>query len=213
MFTDERGRLGNELGIVRSGPTTAGREQELAAAIGYSETVFIEEIDTESTRIRIFTPTAELPFAGHPTVGAAWWLTAQGVPLAGLDVPAGRVDTRADAAGATVVARSEWAPEFTWHELPDAAAVEALDPAATTEGAHYFYAAGQGDAIRSRMFAPALGIAEDQATGAAAVALAARLGRPLDITQGLGCRIRATPLPGGLIELHGRVATDARREV
>lgn len=213
VFTDEEGRLGNELGIVRSGPATAGREQQLTRAIGFSETVFIDEIGTGSARIRIFTPAAELPFAGHPTVGAAWWLAANGTPLTALDTPAGRVAADADAAGATVVARPEWAPDFVWHELPDAAAVDALDPSATTEGSHYFYSAGPGDAIRSRMFAPALGVAEDQATGSAAVALAARLGRPLDITQGLGCRIRAVPLPDGFVELTGRVIADAPREL
>lgn len=32
-------------------------------------------------RVRIFTPVAELPFAGHPTLGSAWaWLAAGGVP-------------------------------------------------------------------------------------------------------------------------------------
>ena len=51
--------------------------------------------------------------------------------------------------------------------------------------------------VRSRMFAPALGIVEDEATGAAAVRLTARLQRDLDITQGLGSRISTAYNPGG----------------
>ena len=31
----------------------------------------------------------ELPFAGHPTVGAAWWLRERGTPIRTLQVPAG----------------------------------------------------------------------------------------------------------------------------
>lgn len=52
-------------------------------------------------RVRIFTPVAELPFAGHPTLGSAWaWLAAGGVPReAGVVVQqcgVGRVRIRRD---------------------------------------------------------------------------------------------------------------------
>lgn len=47
--------------------------QALAREFNLSETVFVLKPaqQTHSARLRIFTPTAELPFAGHPTVGAA----------------------------------------------------------------------------------------------------------------------------------------------
>lgn len=47
--------------------------QSIAADLGFSETVFVDSSE-EPPRCRIFTPTAELPFAGHPLVGAAWLL-------------------------------------------------------------------------------------------------------------------------------------------
>ena len=41
--------------------------------------------------MRIFTPAAELAFAGHPTVGTAWLLRESGRPVAALHPPAGEV--------------------------------------------------------------------------------------------------------------------------
>jgi trans-2,3-dihydro-3-hydroxyanthranilate isomerase len=51
--------------------------QSLALEIGFSETVFVLPArDSAHARMRIFTPTAELPFAGHPTLGTAFVLAA-----------------------------------------------------------------------------------------------------------------------------------------
>ena len=54
--------------------------QKIAGEINYSETVFVLPPETaEGTRrLRIFTPKAELPFAGHPTVGTAYVLASIG---------------------------------------------------------------------------------------------------------------------------------------
>ncbi|MEB3312327.1 MAG: PhzF family phenazine biosynthesis protein [Snowella sp.] len=54
--------------------------QKIAAEINYSETVFVLPPRTpEGTKqLRIFTPKAELPFAGHPTVGTAYVLAHLG---------------------------------------------------------------------------------------------------------------------------------------
>jgi trans-2,3-dihydro-3-hydroxyanthranilate isomerase len=49
--------------------------QALALEIGFSETVFVLPAEQGGTvRVRIFTPRAELPFAGHPVLGSAWVL-------------------------------------------------------------------------------------------------------------------------------------------
>jgi trans-2,3-dihydro-3-hydroxyanthranilate isomerase len=53
--------------------------QALALEIGFSETVFVLPAESGGTaRIRIFNPRAEMPFAGHPTLGTAFVL---GAPL------------------------------------------------------------------------------------------------------------------------------------
>jgi trans-2,3-dihydro-3-hydroxyanthranilate isomerase len=51
--------------------------QPIAREMNYSETVFVYKPEGEGhAKIRIFTPRAELPFAGHPTLGTAFILSA-----------------------------------------------------------------------------------------------------------------------------------------
>ena len=54
--------------------------QQIAREFNLSETVFIypPSDDAHTRRLRIFTPAAEIPFAGHPTVGAAFVLATLG---------------------------------------------------------------------------------------------------------------------------------------
>jgi hypothetical protein len=127
-----------------------------------------------------------------------------------LRVPAGDVGVRFDGDTAWVTGRASWAPEFEWHDLGSAADVDALEPAAFASGQHYAWAWTDEvrGILRSRMFAPAFGIAEDEATGAAAVRLTDRLGRDLDIEQGGGSRISPRVLDAGLVDVGGRVVPE-----
>jgi trans-2,3-dihydro-3-hydroxyanthranilate isomerase len=52
--------------------------QGLAKEIGFSETTFVTESGGDRYAMRIFTPAAELPFAGHPTLGTAFVLVSEG---------------------------------------------------------------------------------------------------------------------------------------
>ena len=65
---------GNPLGVVvDSEGLDAPAMQSIAAWLNLSETVFfLPPADGADYHIRIFTPKSELPFAGHPSVGAAW---------------------------------------------------------------------------------------------------------------------------------------------
>lgn len=53
-----------------------GTMQSLAREMNLSETVFVTDSDKATKRVRFFTPAAELPLAGHPTIGT-WWLLAE----------------------------------------------------------------------------------------------------------------------------------------
>lgn len=66
---------GNHLGVIAdsAGLDTASM-QAIAADLAFSETVFIQWGADGPPAVRIFTPAAEMPFAGHPLVGAAWIL-------------------------------------------------------------------------------------------------------------------------------------------
>ena len=71
---------GNHLGVVndRSGLTAEGM-QGIAAELGFSESAFVEWFDeSRPPDVRIFSPVVEMPFAGHPLVGAAWVLARLG---------------------------------------------------------------------------------------------------------------------------------------
>ena len=212
VFVNEDGEWGNPLGVFLAGSEIpVGRRQDVAGELGFSETVFVE--DRASGRVRIHTPAVELPFAGHPTVGAAWLLARLGDAVEALRVPAGQVAVRCNGEEAFVAARPEWAPPFEYPQHGTPAEVRAL-AGAPDGGNAYAWAWIDEDAgtIRARSFVPEAGIAEDEATGSAALALCARLGRPIVVHQGHGSVIRARPVGGGLVEVGGRVAFDEVRE-
>jgi predicted PhzF superfamily epimerase YddE/YHI9 len=216
VFTDEFARHGNPLGVFLDGPAVAPHHrQAVAARLGFSETVFIDDVDTGA--VAIFTPTTELPFAGHPLVGAAWLLSEHDHAVDTLRPPAGEVptwraeggrDTAPDGAVVWIRGRAAWAPsmELRQHDTP--AVVDALDVGANSIGFidHWAWIDEAAGTARSRVFAPAVGIAEDEATGGAAVRLVTALQRPLLIRQGTGSQIYARPGPDGSAEIGGRVA-------
>src|SRR6202165_3617342 len=94
VFTDSDGKFGNPLGVVEASAVAPADRQRTATELGYSETIFIDMPHPGGTtaHARIFTPATELPFAGHPTVGASWWLREKGIPIHTLQVPAGIVE-------------------------------------------------------------------------------------------------------------------------
>jgi trans-2,3-dihydro-3-hydroxyanthranilate isomerase len=70
VFAQER-YTGNQLAVVETGGDLTGEEmQTVAREMDFSETTFVES-RTDPYRVRIFTPEAEVPFAGHPTLGTA----------------------------------------------------------------------------------------------------------------------------------------------
>jgi predicted PhzF superfamily epimerase YddE/YHI9 len=208
VFTNEDGEFGNLLGIVDGATVAPDDRQRVAAQVGYSETVFID--DAERGQFQIFTPLNELPFAGHPTVGAAWWLRSKGYAADQLHVPAGKLTVTREGDVTNVRARGDWAPGFTWRDMATPADVEAADASTYATGQHYVWAWIDEEAgrIRARMFAPGFGIPEDEATGSAAVALTCLLERDLDIIQGRGSRITTRWEGAGWVTLGGRVVSE-----
>ncbi len=86
VFTS-RPFTGNQLAVI---PDARGIPEELLLPItrefNYSETAFVYPPDNpaHTRRVRIFTPGGEVPFAGHPTIGAAVVLALLGeIPLTG----------------------------------------------------------------------------------------------------------------------------------
>jgi predicted PhzF superfamily epimerase YddE/YHI9 len=213
VFVNEDGEWGNPLGVFLDGGQVPEPErQRLAAELGFSETVYVE--DAAGGRIRIFTPGLELPFAGHPTVGSAWLLAKTGSPVAALLTPAGEVGVRIDGEQAHIAARPEWSPRLDYVELGSPAEVRELSgPPADSRAAYAWAWIDEAAAtIRARCFIEEAGIAEDEATGSAAIVLSDKLGRAVTIHQGRGSVLAVRPLGDGRVEVGGGVRLDEVRD-
>jgi len=237
VFTD-RIFGGNQLAVLSDGRNlTTVQMQSAAREFNFSETVFVlpPESSQHTRRIRIFTPSAELPFAGHPTIGTAHVLAAIGeIALEGETTPivleegVGPVEVSVRARDGRPVSarlRAPRPPEFgpPAPARADLAAMLSLDeadvldapngPQAVSCGLPFLFiplrdrgAVGRARLrldvwervlarswspntylfafdpehrehhLRARMFGPAVGVAEDPATGSAGTALAGYLG-------------------------------------
>ncbi len=234
VFTGEP-FTGNPLAVVPEGDGLSPVVmQRIAAEFNLSETVFVQTPTTKraDVRLRIFTPVRELPMAGHPTVGALWWLADSGW------WPPGTEKVRVELDVGVLQARITWKgkrPDTVWFRQPkpvfsrakpDVAKLSAtlslprgtitgtglqpmvvscgvpygLVPVADTAAVRFdeglwrkalagtafehLYVfvpvADEGEvSLRARMFAPALGVGEDPATGSAAGPLTAYAHRVL----------------------------------
>ena len=232
VFTDTA-LTGNQLAVFTDARDLPEEQlQDLAREMNFSETVFVYPSEAAHAKIRIFTPAAELPFAGHPTLGSAFVLAG---PLQldeiALETGKGVVPVRLEREGARIVfgrmaqpiptvepygdeaalfaalgiERSELPVELydnglanVYVTLPTPDDVAALKPdfgrlVELPTLIHVSCIAGSGSAWKTRMFAPADGVAEDAATGSAAGPLALHLARhgliafggEIEITQGV----------------------------
>jgi trans-2,3-dihydro-3-hydroxyanthranilate isomerase len=231
VFTDKPFG-GNPLAVVLDADDLSGeRMQIIASEFNLSETVFVlkpAKAGPNRRKVRIFTPQTELPFAGHPTVGASYLLAKlklveldAAVPIMVLEEGVGDVPVK--------VQSGTDGPRATQMSVPrmpergpvppsraDVAAMLSLAEADLLAG-HAAYSCGvpflfvpvrdraaiaraklrtdlwekllsgwwaksvfpfttdtvsKEAQVHARMFAPAMGVAEDPATGSAASALA-----------------------------------------
>ena len=129
----ERPLEGNQLCVVLDAADLDGATmQALAREIGFSETTFVTDTSWDHYAMRIFTPGQELPFAGHPTIGTAFVLAAEGriTSKATQVVQAGEYRVRVDLAAGTASMR-QLAPTFAdaFGDRELAARAAGLEPA------------------------------------------------------------------------------------
>lgn len=136
VFTKER-YTGNQLAIVEIPPSGLTQEQKQAIAneFHYSETTFVHPRETENSntyKVDIFTVDQELPFAGHPIIGTAFYLlnTVAGngsVTSGSFNLKAGRVKLEYDST--TQIAKAEIPHNIHVHKaLCDSDALTELQP-------------------------------------------------------------------------------------
>jgi trans-2,3-dihydro-3-hydroxyanthranilate isomerase len=249
VFTD-KALTGNQLAVFTDGRSVDDATmQSLARELNYSETVFVLPPESGGhARIRIFTPSIELPFAGHPVLGSAFVLAAplQLVEIR-LETGSGIVPVTLEREGARIIFgwMQQPIPEFepfaeaeevqqllgirsqlpvelyhlgpmhAYFELSSEDEVAALEPDFTAlarithAGVNCF--AGSGTRWKTRMFAPADGVAEDPATGSAAGPLAIHLARHDRIAFGDEIEISQGVEVGRPSKLYARVEGTAER--
>ncbi len=244
VFTDTP-LEGNPVAVFTdAGDLSSELMQRIAREMNLSETVFVLPGDGDAdARIRIFTPSTELPFAGHPTLGTALILREPtGKDMITLATGAGLVPVRFERADGRIAAGRMRQPIPTWEpyehadrllealgvsasQLPVEAyrngprhvfvvltseqAVAALEPDMTALGKlpdiGVSCIAGSGTRWKSRMFAPAYGVAEAPATGSAAGPLALHLARHGRIAFGQEIEIHQGAEIGRPSTLYARV--------
>jgi trans-2,3-dihydro-3-hydroxyanthranilate isomerase len=222
---------GNQVAVFSDGSgLSSALMQRAAREMNLSETVFLlPGEDGADARARIFTPSAELPFAGHPVLGTAFLLGERlRKPLVRLQTEAGTIPIALQRDGDRIVFGEmeqplpvlepfEPVPELleavgvkssrlpveayrngplhVYVALSSEAEVAALRPdtVSLAQIADFFGVscfAVSGAQIKTRMFAPALGVNEDPATGSAAGPLALHLARHGEIEFGEQVEIR-----------------------
>ena len=210
VFLGPDGAGGNPLGVLLDGAAVPpAARQAVAADLGFSETVVVD--DAVSGALQIFTPTVELPLAGHPLVGTAWLLAHTGRAVGTLRPPAGDVPTWTAEGLTWIRARLEWATLYDVAQLETPADVDAFRVPGGDAMVAVWAWEGEGR-VRARVFPNGIGIEEDEATGAFALQLGALTGRDIVIRQGGGSELHARPGGDGTVAVGGRVALVGERE-
>jgi PhzF family phenazine biosynthesis protein len=128
---------GNPLAIVHvpeaaASSLTQSQKQLIAREFNLSETVFLYEPSDNVFTINIFTVNAELPFAGHPTVGTGWYLlSGAAVPSPILRTKAGDIPVSRDSTSGKV--RLQVPVDFKVHTSYFHPGVKPLQTRLTTE--------------------------------------------------------------------------------
>ncbi len=255
VFTDTP-LEGNQLAVFPAAVGLSAHDmQRLAREMKLSETVFVIAPEHGGdARVRIFTPAAELPFAGHPVLGSAVLVgDALGLDEVTVETQAGPVPVRLTRESERVSSGWMSQPLPTWRpfereaELLEALGVgrSALPVETYTNGPHHVCVALDGDVAtavaavaalrvdmhalqelggvmvscfagersrwKTRVFAPALGVPEDPATGSAAGPLVVHLARHRRIAFGQEIQIRQGDEIGRPSLLRARVDGSSER--
>ena len=254
---------GNQLAVLpdAAGISTDGM-QKIAREFNFAETTFVlpKKDPANTCRVRIFTPRAELDFAGHPSVGTACALVMKqyvgpGDPVRlileenigpvtvdvarrnggfegtltlteKIEAPTGAPSPTELAAVLSVepveVSQVFFAgtgvrfcfAQLSSNEVVDRATINRAAWAATLSRAwspHLFFFAGNlrdGGKLYARMWAPALGIEEDSATGAACAGLVGAMASKPDFG---GTAYRLSIQQGALMGRRSAIEAEARK--
>ncbi len=207
VFVNQNGEYGNPVKIqVDEDKTIPNDErQRTATNSGLSEIVFINNLKTND--ISIFSPTREIPFAGHAVIGTVFFLEKQKGHLINNILSMGtNISVRHENEKIWVCAELSKMPEWNFKQLESANEVDKLGISNTSDLEHcvvWSWVNEKKGIIRARTFAPDRLILEDEANGSGALLLSTKLQKAIKIIHGKGSIIFAKPVDAIFGELGG----------
>jgi predicted PhzF superfamily epimerase YddE/YHI9 len=207
VFVNISGEYGNPVGlIIDDGKRISGEErQKTATESGFSEIVYINNF--EENDISIFSPTREIPFAGHAVIGTVFFIEKhKGGQITNIQSMGLNIDVKHELEKIWVRAELSKMPKWNFKQLETVNEVEALTISNTTDLKHcviWSWISKTEGVIRARTFAPDWLIPEDEANGSGALLLSTILQKEIKVIHGKGSIIFAKPVDSNFGEVGG----------
>ncbi|WKZ25783.1 MAG: PhzF family phenazine biosynthesis protein [bacterium] len=206
VFTNEKGEFGNPVGIIVDSENKIDdkKRQQMAINSGFSEIVFINNLETKD--VSIFSPTRQIPFAGHALVGTSYFFNnVLNLPTIEI-ISMGKVIKSWQENKLTFVeADLSILPNWNIKEYKTPEEIEQITIQEASILEHtlvWCWIDKEKGLVRARTFASDWDIPEDEANGSGAMKLASLINRNLIIHHGKGSVIHSTPSSvGGLVKL------------
>ena len=205
VFVDKEGKYGSPSGIVIDETQAIASEirQDITRQLGFSETVFINSL--ADSNVSIFSLTGEIPFAGAPLVGTAWFIEKMiGKQIDTITCQGNQTNVVHDEGLVWVMAEDlSILPAWKLEQISSTEKVEQINVSERPHDDHSYVWAWIDQSptvasIRARTFAPGWDIPEEEANGSGSMLIANALGRSLRIKHGNGSIIRATAGTAGV---------------
>lgn len=211
-FVNQKGEYGNPVGIIIDEGKAIPSEirQKKATRSGLSEIVFINNI--KANDISIFSPTGEIPFAGHAVIGAAFYLDKlKGENIDSVSSMGIKITVYHKLTKIWVRAELSKMPEWNFKQLQTVVEVEALTVGHMKDFEHcvvWAWINEKKGIIKARTFAPDWLIPEDEANGSGSLLLASQLNKEIRLYHGKGLVICARPVNSMYGEVGGTVVME-----
>jgi predicted PhzF superfamily epimerase YddE/YHI9 len=209
VFVNEEENFGNPVGIILDLENNINQEarQKMAIESRFSEIVFINNL--EKRDISIFSPTRQIPFAGHAVVGVANFLIhEQKLQVDKLVSMNNEIRVKEYDNLTWVEGKISILPKWNFKQLSSSVDIEQLTLSHTKEYQHTFIWAWIDEdkgIVRARTFATDWEIPEDEANGSGSMKLAYDLKKSLTIIHGKGSIIHANYINSETAEIGGLV--------
>ena len=194
VFVNQDGEYGNPVGVFEDAERELSDSDRfrITNESGYSEVVFIDSV--ENSEISIYSPSGQIPFAGHAAVGLAYyWQQVFGYNLDTVK----SMDTEIffEYIDNDIFARVDEGslPDWKLYEIDSVDELEALDASDYEDakpGVYWSWIDRDQGRVRARTLAHKWSIPEDEANGSGCIVLSQSLDRELEVLHGKGSVIK-----------------------